>query len=139
MTPKVDVPTGLICGEVDQGYGPVADAFRRNFAERGEVRAACAVYRDGKRVVDLWGGYRDGVRRAAWLEGTVVVMRGVTVDGADIDAPWLLDGDGSLLVNGVDVAPLVEAELNRRFPGRANRRAGDPGGLREAWAALERT
>lgn len=42
-------------------------------------------------------------------------------------------------VNGVDVVPFVEAELNRRFPGRADRRAGDPDGLRAAWAALERT
>ena len=42
-------------------------------------------------------------------------------------------------VNGVDVIPLVEAELNRRFPGRADRRAGDPDGLRAAWATLERT
>ena len=33
----------------------------------------------------------------------------------------------------------VEAELNRRFPGRAERRAADPDGLRAAWAALERT
>jgi hypothetical protein len=67
-----------------------------------------------------------------------VVMRAVDVAGADIDAPWLFDGDG-LLVNGVDVVPLVDAELNRRFPGRADRRAGDPDGLRAAWAALERT
>jgi hypothetical protein len=44
-----------------------------------------------------------------------------------------------LRVNGVDVIPLVEAELNRRFPGRADRRAEDPDGLRAAWAALERT
>lgn len=68
-----------------------------------------------------------------------VVMRGVDVAGADIDAPWLLDGESVLRVNGVDVVPFVEAELNRRFPGRADRRAGDPDGLRAAWAALERT
>jgi DinB superfamily/Pentapeptide repeats (8 copies) len=68
-----------------------------------------------------------------------VVMRGVDVQGAEIDAPWLLEGDGSLRVNGVDVVPFVEAELNRRFPGRAERRAADPDGLRAAWAALERT
>jgi hypothetical protein len=61
------------------------------------------------------------------------------VQGADIDAPFLLDGEGSLRVNGVNVAPLVDAELNRRFPGRADRRAADPDGLRAAWAALERT
>ncbi|MDG4767989.1 hypothetical protein O7632_28425 [Solwaraspora sp. WMMD406] len=44
------------------------------------------------------------------------VMRGVDVRGLDIDAPWL--ADGALLVNGVDVVPFVEAELDRRFPGR---------------------
>jgi hypothetical protein len=68
-----------------------------------------------------------------------VVMRGVDVQGADIDAPFLLDGEGSLRVNGVNVAPFVDAELNRRFPGRADRRAADPDGLRAAWVALERT
>src|SRR4051794_10862758 len=67
------------------------------------------------------------------------VMRGVDVAGVDIDAPWLLDGESSLHVNGIDVAPFVEAELNRRFPGRADRRAGDPEGLRAAWAKLEDT
>jgi hypothetical protein len=68
-----------------------------------------------------------------------VVMRGVRVEGADIEAPWLFEGDGFLRVNGVDVIPLVDAELNRRFPGRADRRAGDPDRLRAAWSALERT
>jgi hypothetical protein len=61
------------------------------------------------------------------------------VRGADIDAPWLFDGESEFRVNGADVIPLVEAELNRRFPGRADRRATDPDGLRAAWAALERT
>ena len=68
-----------------------------------------------------------------------VVMRAVEVQGADIDAPWLFDDGTILRVNGVDVVPLVEAELNRRFPGRADRRAVDPDGLRAAWATLERT
>jgi hypothetical protein len=68
-----------------------------------------------------------------------VVMRGVDVKGADIDAPWLYANDGSLVVNGVDVAPLVDAELNRRFPGRADRRAKDPDGLRAAWETLQQT
>jgi len=68
-----------------------------------------------------------------------VVMRGVDVSGVDIDSPWLFDGDSFLRVNDVDVVPLVEAELNRRSPGRADRRAADPEGLRAAWATLERT
>ena len=52
-----------------------------------------------------------------------VVMRAVHVRGVDIDAPFLFNGESFLRVNGVDVVPLVEAELNRRFPGRADRRA----------------
>ena len=68
-----------------------------------------------------------------------VVIRGSDVAGMEIDSPWLLEGDSSLLVNGVNVVPLVDAELNRRFPGRELRTAGDPEGLRAAWAALERT
>jgi len=66
------------------------------------------------------------------------VMRAVDVTGMEVDAPWLLEGDASLWVNGIDVAPLVDAALNRRFPGRSERRAGDPAALRAAWAALER-
>ena len=86
--------------------------------------------------------FTDADLRGAKFNRTLLagaVMRGVDVAGADIDAPWLNEPGGSLWVNGVDVAPLVEAELNGRFPGRAQRRAGDPEGLRAAYAAVERT
>lgn len=84
---------------------------------------------------------RADLRGARFVRANLagVVMRAVDVQGADIDSPWLFDGDSFLQVNGVDVIPLVEAELNRRFPGRADRRAADPDGLRAAWAKLERT
>ncbi|WP_370500380.1 serine hydrolase domain-containing protein [Mycolicibacterium sp. jd] len=72
------VPRGLVHGDVDEGYGPVADAFRQNFAERDEIGAACAVYRDGRKVVDLWGGFRDGGTRQPWCEDTVVTMFSTT-------------------------------------------------------------
>jgi hypothetical protein len=95
------------------------------------------------RADDLQGArFVDANLRGARFVGadlSGVVMRGVQVEAADIDAPWLLEGDSALRVNGVDVAPFVDAELNRRFPGRADRRAGDPEGLRAAWAALEVT
>jgi hypothetical protein len=81
------------------------------------------------------------LRRARFIGSDLsgAVIRGAMVDGAEIDAPWLLDGDGSLVVNGVDVAPLVEVELNARYPGRAERRAQTADGLRAAWKALEQT
>jgi hypothetical protein len=71
------------------------------------------------------------------LSGAVV--RGSDVLRVEIDSPWLFEGDTFLRVNGVDVLPLVDAELNRRFPGRDQRFAQDPDDLRAAWAALQRT
>jgi uncharacterized protein YjbI with pentapeptide repeats len=62
-----------------------------------------------------------------------VVMRGVELVDADIN------GDiHNLTINGVDVAPLVDAELNRRYPDRAKMRPSDPAGFREAWDVVER-
>jgi hypothetical protein len=41
-------------------------------------------------------------------------------------------------VNGVDIGPLVEAELDRRYPDRARMRPDDPAGFAEAWQVLGR-
>lgn len=63
-------------------------------------------------------------------------------EGTRITDGWLHDADISgyingLRVNGVEVAPLVEAELDRRFPERVKLRAVDPQGLADAWATIE--
>jgi hypothetical protein len=92
---------------------------------------------------DLQGAeFVDANLRGAQFMGadlSGVVMRGVDLQGVEIDSPWLFDAGNFLRVNGIDVIPFVDAELNRRFPGRADRRAADPDGLRAAWAAVERT
>jgi uncharacterized damage-inducible protein DinB len=59
-------------------------------------------------------------------------MRGADLTGADVDG--VIDG---LRVNGVEVAPLVEAELDRRHPERAALQARDADSLRAGWAGLE--
>jgi uncharacterized protein YjbI with pentapeptide repeats len=60
-------------------------------------------------------------------------LRGVVLNDAEID------GDiTNLRINGVEVAPLVEAELNRRYPDRAKMRPTDAAGFRAAWDILER-
>ncbi|KAB8191587.1 DinB family protein [Nonomuraea phyllanthi] len=79
------------------------------------------------RLVDF-----SGARvRAALLHGTRL-LGGELVD-VEIHAELR-----NVVVNGVDIAPLVEAELNRRMPERAKMRPSDPDGFREAWAILER-
>jgi DinB superfamily/Pentapeptide repeats (8 copies) len=106
---------------------------------------------------DLLGAYFEGVdlRGATFtrvsLEGAKVHM--VDLTGSDIRAAEvsncrmrgveLIDVDiygelQNVTINGVDIAPLVEAELNRRMPDRAKMRPDDPDGFVEAWATLER-
>jgi hypothetical protein len=55
-------------------------------------------------------------------------------------APVNVDLSGeidNLRVNGVDVVPLVEAKLNRRYPDRVRMRPADADGFRAAWSILE--
>ena len=77
--------------------------------------------------------FKGATMRACDLSG--VTMRSADVDGLDIDGHDLLFG--SLIVNGVDVVPLVDAELNRQFPGRELQNAQTPGGLRDGWVAVQ--
>lgn len=72
------VPSALIAGGAEDGYGKVADAFRRNFAEGREIGAAVAVYRHGRKVVDLWGGYREAKRKLPWQQDTLVTVFSTT-------------------------------------------------------------
>ena len=62
-----------------------------------------------------------------------VLMRGAGLVNVRIEGE--IDG---LTVNGVDVAPLVQAELERREPDLVKMRPTDPDGFRDAWATLER-
>ena len=79
------------------------------------------------RDVDL-----SGTRvRAAYLDG--VRMTGVEVPDMEIYGEVV-----RLLVNGVDVVPLVEAELNRRNPERALMAPTDLAGFHEAFTTLDR-
>ncbi|KQY57742.1 DinB family protein [Nocardioides sp. Root140] len=65
------------------------------------------------------------------LTGTV--MRGVELVDVDIDGEI-----SDLRINGVDVVPLVEAELDRRHPNRVKMRPTDAAGFREGWDVVQR-
>lgn len=60
-----------------------------------------------------------------------VRMVGVVMQDAEIDGLVT-----NLVVNGVDVMPYVEAELDRRHPVRLLMRSDQPAELREAWRQL---
>ncbi|MBV7700872.1 serine hydrolase domain-containing protein [Streptomyces sp. TRM70350] len=65
-------------GTVAEGFEPVREAFLRNFEVLGERGAAVTVYRDGHRVVDLWGGTKDVDGTAPWEHGTAQIVRSAT-------------------------------------------------------------
>ena len=68
----------LIHGSVEPGFEKVRDAFLENFQKGEEVGAACAAYHKGKKVVDLWGGYRDKKSKAPWKENTLILVFSTT-------------------------------------------------------------
>jgi len=74
----VRIEVSLLQGEVSLGFEEVASEFEKNFAQREEVGAACAVYHEGRKVVDLWGGYRDREALAPWERDTLVLVFSAT-------------------------------------------------------------
>jgi hypothetical protein len=76
--------------------------------------------------LDLSGRHIHG------LNLTGAKLTDVDLSGAEVGGE--IEG---LRINGVEVAPLVAAELDRRFPERVKLRAADVEGLRDAWSMLE--
>jgi CubicO group peptidase (beta-lactamase class C family) len=65
-------------GHVSKGFDAVRDAFVENFSRRRELGAACCVYRQGEKVVDLWGGIRNEASGEPWQEDTMVIVHSAT-------------------------------------------------------------
>ncbi|WP_139058498.1 serine hydrolase domain-containing protein, partial [Streptomyces prasinopilosus] len=82
-------------GTVAEGFEPVGEAFAGNFERLGERGAAVAVYRDGRRVVDLWAGVKDVDGAEPWERGTAQLVRSAT-KGVAAAVPLLLHQDGEL-------------------------------------------
>ncbi|MFD3720640.1 serine hydrolase domain-containing protein [Streptomyces sp. NPDC058674] len=85
-------------GDVAEGFEAVREAFVRNFEVLGDRGAAVAVYRDGRRVVDLWAGPRDADAQGPaepWSAGTAQVVRSATKGVAAV-VPLLLHQRGLL-------------------------------------------
>jgi CubicO group peptidase (beta-lactamase class C family) len=97
---KIDAMSTNVQGRVDPGFGKVADAFARNFADHGEVGAGFALYVEGRNVVDIWGGVADPATGEPYGEDTLQLVfsttKGMTAACAnllvargvlDVDAP----------------------------------------------------
>lgn len=86
---------GDVVPGVGERFGLVADAFRRNFEDPGEDAAAVAVFYEGVKVVDLWGG-TDVLRQrpmspdalmmvASCSKGITATVLAMLVERGDLD------------------------------------------------------
>ncbi len=60
-------------GTVAPGYEDVIEVFERSF-EHGEVGAGVCAYVDGRKVVDLWGGWADEAKTRGWERDTIACI-----------------------------------------------------------------
>ena len=82
MTPTshavADTGKTAVHGFVAGGFESVRSAFIDNFVRREELGGACCAYLNGRKVVDLWGGVRDGDTGAPWEPDTMVLVWSAT-------------------------------------------------------------
>ncbi len=60
----------LFKGWADPSFNVCLEAFRENFADDGELGAACTIYQGGKQVMNAWGGVADSNQQQPWLRHT---------------------------------------------------------------------
>jgi CubicO group peptidase (beta-lactamase class C family) len=80
-----------IHGTYDPKFTTVAEAFERNFLERGEVGASVCVRIAGDTVVDLWGGHISAKKEKEWQEDTISIVFSCTKAATALCAHILID------------------------------------------------
>ena len=78
-------------GHCHPDFSMVEEMFRENFASRGEIGAAVCVYKDGEKIVDLWGGHRDEARTQPWTENTITLMSSIAKSMSALSVHILVD------------------------------------------------
>ncbi len=90
-------------GTCKKGFERVAEAFRKNFAEHGEVGGSVCLTVGDETVVDLWGGIADPKTGAPWTRDTVGIVFSCT-KGATALCAHVLASRGRLDID----APVTE-------------------------------
>jgi CubicO group peptidase (beta-lactamase class C family) len=130
--------TFTFSGEYEPEFKPAVDAFIENYSVEEEIGSASSLIVDGRKVFDVWAGYRDEARTMPWERDTIVCMMSVAkgISGiafnilidrglVDPDAPvskywpeFAQNGKESLLVRHVlDHTAGLPAVLDPLWPG----------------------
>lgn len=80
-----------IHGHLASGFEPVAEAFKDNFSERGELGAGFTLIRDGEILVDIHAGHSDRKGEQAWTAQTIVPVFSTGKAVTALVVAWLVD------------------------------------------------
>uniref|UniRef100_A0A8R1TJA4 Beta-lactamase domain-containing protein n=2 Tax=Onchocerca TaxID=6281 RepID=A0A8R1TJA4_ONCVO len=82
----------IVDGDCDSRFDKVKQVFHNNFTQRWESEgAAFAVYFEGEKVVDLWGGYADSTSHRKWKNDTMTLLFSCTKSICGICFAMLVD------------------------------------------------
>ena len=77
-------------GNVSDGFERVADVFADLWKDV-EVGASCCVFHEGKKVVDIWGGYIDREMTVPWQSDTLINVYSTTKGMGSLAVAILFD------------------------------------------------
>ena len=80
----------MINGYCEEKYNPVKKIFEDYFLKNQEIGASFAVYKEGKPLIDLWGGFQNKENKK-WEENTIVNVFSTTKGIYEIIVSVLID------------------------------------------------
>jgi len=80
----------MINGYCEEKYNPVKKIFKDYFLTDQEIGASFAVYKEGKPLIDLWGGFQNKDKKK-WEENTIVNVFSATKGIYEIIVSILID------------------------------------------------
>jgi CubicO group peptidase (beta-lactamase class C family) len=80
----------MISGFCEEKYNPVKKIFESYFLKQEEIGASFAIYKEGKPLIDLWGGFKKKGNKN-WEEDTIVNVFSATKGIYEIIVSILID------------------------------------------------
>jgi CubicO group peptidase (beta-lactamase class C family) len=80
----------MVNGYCEEKYDPVKKIFESYFLKQEEIGASFAVYKEGKPLIDLWGGFKNKNDKK-WEENTIVNVFSATKGIYEIIVSILID------------------------------------------------
>jgi CubicO group peptidase (beta-lactamase class C family) len=81
----------MINGYCEEKYNPVKKIFESYFLKQEEIGASFAIYKEGKALIDIYGGFKNNNNNKNWEENTIVNVFSATKGIYEIIVSILVD------------------------------------------------